>query len=472
MDPLSATASIIAVLQLTEEVVKYITSAAGATKERKRLRDELRACRTILQTVKDEADDSEEGKDWTKTIEALEAPGGPLGRLLAALCKIESKLKPKEGIGKAFTNLAWPFNEKEIKEIHTTMECEKALLSLALANNSRKLIQEIKRTSSENAKHLIELFGAVKISSENSEGRFLELKDGLLDIQDSQVSLHTGIRGLQWQHDHSVAVRERSTILDWLTPIDYYAQQSDFINRRQAGTGQWLLDSLEFQTWLQADKQSLFCPGIPGAGKTVLTSIVVDELTARFTNDDSIGIAYVYCNFRRTAEQKAEDLLSSLLKQLSQGRPSLPESVKALYDKHKEKRTRPSVDEISGALHSVAAMYAKVFIMIDALDECQTSDGCRSRILTEISNLNSKCGTNFFGTSRFIPEITGKFGRSLSLEIRASKADIEMYLEGNMPRLTAFDDWNEQLREEIKTSISDAVDGMYVIDNTRNQPFY
>ena len=63
----------------------------------------------------------------------------------------------------------------------------------------------------------------------------------------------------------------------------------------------------------------LFCPGIPGAGKTILTSIVVDDLTTRFSNDPSVGIAYVYCNFRRRDEQKAEELFASLLKQLMQG---------------------------------------------------------------------------------------------------------------------------------------------------------
>lgn len=37
--------------------------------------------------------------------------------------------------------------------------------------------------------------------------------------------------------------QEHRDVLDWLAPIDYAPQQSDFINRRQMGTGQWLLDS-------------------------------------------------------------------------------------------------------------------------------------------------------------------------------------------------------------------------------------
>ena len=118
----------------------------------------------------------------------------------------------------------------------------------------------------------------------------------------------------EWHQDY-----QRRAVLDWLDPADYAPQQSDYIGRRQAGTGQWLLDTAEFQEWVESNRQTLFCPGIPGAGKTILTAIVIDDLTARFHGDQSIGIAYIYFNFRRQDEQKAERLLANLLKQLSWG---------------------------------------------------------------------------------------------------------------------------------------------------------
>ena len=170
--------------------------------------------------------------------------------------------------------------------------------------------------------------------------------------------------------------RENLDILNWLEPIDYAPQQSDYISRQQPGTGRWLLDSADFRTWLGTCKQTLFCPGIPGAGKTILTSIIVDDLITRFQNDSTINIAYIYCNFRRKDEQKINDLLTSLLKQLAHGQSSLLDSLKDLYNRHKVKRTRPSLDETLRSLHSVAAMYSRVFIVVDALDECQVSDNC------------------------------------------------------------------------------------------------
>ena len=111
--------------------------------------------------------------------------------------------------------------------------------------------------------------------------------------------------------------QEHKEVLDWLTPIDYAAQQSDFISRRQAGTGQWLLDSTEYRQWIATAKEALFCPGIPGARKTILTSIIVNDLLERFPADGLTAVYYIYCNFRRTEEQKLDDLLGSLLKQLA-----------------------------------------------------------------------------------------------------------------------------------------------------------
>jgi hypothetical protein len=255
---------------------------------------------------------------------------------------------------------------------------------------------------------------------------------------------------------------EDREILNWITPVDYGPQHSDFLSRRQLGTGQWFLDSEPYHAWLKTSKQTLYCPGIPGAGKTILTSIVIDDLLTRHQNDPSIRIAYLYCNFRRSDEQKAKDLLASLLKQLNQERPSLPDSVKGLYGQHKDKRTRPSIDELSRALQSVAAMYSRVFIIVDALDECQTSDGCRSRLLSEIFSLQAKTGANFFATSRPTPHIEREFKECISLQILASDEDVRRYLGGHMPQLPEFVLKRPDLQEEIKAKITGAVEGMYV----------
>jgi Cdc6-like AAA superfamily ATPase len=252
--------------------------------------------------------------------------------------------------------------------------------------------------------------------------------------------------------------QEEQAILDWLTPVDYLPQQNDFLKQRQVGTGQWLLDSTEFEYWVKTKKQILFCPGIPGAGKTILTSIVVNELEKRFQDDGSTALAYLYCNFNRQDEQKPEDLLASLLKQLSKGRP-LSESVKSLYTRCKTK-TRPSVDEITTVLQSIVAEYSQVFILIDALDECQAQNGCRTQMLSKLFDLQAKCGINLFATSRFIPDIIEAFKQDPRLEIRANEQDVYRYIDGRISHLPSFVRSNLDLQQEIKTKLVKAVDGM------------
>lgn len=317
---------------------------------------------------------------------------------------------------------------------------------------NRKLIQEIKKCYKDSNRQSAELMNAFTISSDENERQLAHLNDGLTYIQHSQARLNQG------EDD-----RERQTILDWLTHVDYASQQSDFINRRQAGTGQWLLTSAEYQDWLSTKNETLYCPGIPGAGKTILTAIVVDDLTSRFRNRPTVGIAYIYFNFRRKDEQKPDVLLASLLKQLAMGQSPLPGSLKTLYDRHKNKQTRPSFDEISRALHDMCTKYSRVFIIVDALDECQVSNDCRTRFLSEIIRLQANSRLNLFATSRLIPEISQKFEGKLALEIRASEEDIRRYLGGHMSHLPGFVHRSPELQEEIRTEIVRLVDGMYVL---------
>jgi hypothetical protein len=259
---------------------------------------------------------------------------------------------------------------------------------------------------------------------------------------------------------HHQRTQEHKDILDWLTPVNYGPQPSDYFGRRQPGTGQWLLDTVEFRTWGGTCGGTLFCPGIPGSGKTILTSIVVESLETLFQDDRSVGIAYIYCNFRRPEQQTAKDLLASLLKQLTQSQLTFPDNVKSLHDKHKDKQSRPLFEEISSTLQSVIALYSRVFLLIDALDECRASDGSQTRFLAEVFKLQAKSGINIFATSRFIPNITELFKDSISLEIRATEDDVRRYLHNHMLRLPAFVRRSAKLQEEVTSGIVHSVQGM------------
>ncbi|PYH96506.1 hypothetical protein BO71DRAFT_427936 [Aspergillus ellipticus CBS 707.79] len=80
-------------------------------------------------------------------------------------------------------------------------------------------------------------------------------------------------------------------------------------------------------------------------------------------------------------DQSLDDLLANILKQLIQTQSPIPESMKEAYKAHKRGRTRLTSDEMSQLLHDAVADLSKAYIIIDALDECQDTDGCRSKFI-------------------------------------------------------------------------------------------
>ncbi|ETS85826.1 hypothetical protein PFICI_03851 [Pestalotiopsis fici W106-1] len=257
--------------------------------------------------------------------------------------------------------------------------------------------------------------------------------------------------------------QENREILEWLTPLDTAAQQADFISQRQEGTGQWLLDSNEYIKWKATKGEILFCHGIPGAGKTILSSIVVENLQDTFGIQTDVAICYFYFNFKSQGEQKFENVLLSLLKQLSQASATVPDDVQALFNQCKSNRSRPSREGIIRTLSSVAGSFSRVLIVVDALDECESSNGCQRELISHLIELQRNTGVNILATSRPVPHIVERFKEFTSAEVRASEGDIHRYVESNLMNLPRFVSRDKELQDEIKKGITKAVDGMFLL---------
>ncbi|KAL7907040.1 ankyrin repeat-containing domain protein [Trichoderma velutinum] len=254
-------------------------------------------------------------------------------------------------------------------------------------------------------------------------------------------------------------------ILEWLSPIDYGAEHSDTLKRWQPGTGQWFLDSAEFKQFIETNKQMIFCSGIPGSGKTVMAAAVIDYLHKQFSKDSRVGMAYIYFNFKKSNEQTPEAVFSSLLKQLVRQQPYLSDNVKLLYETHTKNKTRPSLTEIIKAFQEAVEAYLKVFVVIDAIDECATLDDCREIILSKIFACAAAPNLKLFTTSRHIPEISDRFQSALHLEIGATESDIRRYIDSRLAKLppTSFISQNKNLQEEIKIRINAVVSKMFLL---------
>ncbi|KAK4066325.1 hypothetical protein Trihar35433_6752 [Trichoderma harzianum] len=307
-------------------------------------------------------------------------------------------------------------------------------------------------TAAAYAKDLIRQLHPSKVEAEQ------RLSEVLNQVLDTTMGIKTDVQDIRSQLQSD----EDCKILEWLSDSDYSRQHNDNIYRHQEGTGQWLLDSKVYQDWLSTSKQKLFCPGIPGAGKTILTAIIIDNLHTRSLDDPTVGISYHYCNFKSQDEQTAVKLMESLLKQLCSYQRSLPDVVKAVHKKHTgKKEKRPSLKDISNALQSVVSIYSKVFIALDALDECQPKE--RSLFLSELFGLQARAEINIFATSRPILDIEKLFYGCQSIDIVASPDDIYKYIDGRISQFPDFVQHNLDLQEQIKVEISASVQGMFLL---------
>jgi hypothetical protein len=139
------------------------------------------------------------------------------------------------------------------------------------------------------------------------------------------------------------AVRHKLDLMRWICPVDYHVQQEDFIDRHQTGTGQWFLHDTKFQAWDLWKDETLFCPGVPGAGKTIMAALIIDYLL-RSQHMANEPVTFIYCNYKRQSGQSAKHMLSSILRQIVDIQPGILKLVQDFNTSHTTKRTTPSSD--------------------------------------------------------------------------------------------------------------------------------
>ncbi|KAF2194099.1 hypothetical protein K469DRAFT_548612, partial [Zopfia rhizophila CBS 207.26] len=106
-------------------------------------------------------------------------------------------------------------------------------------------------------------------------------------------------------------------ILGWLPPRNFWLQQADLSNQRQPGAGQWLLEHPDFVARVGGNKETIWCLGSPGVGKTVLASAVVDFIGSDLPAQ-GIGLAFIYYDHKENLSQPIEYFLGAIVRQIGE----------------------------------------------------------------------------------------------------------------------------------------------------------
>jgi len=130
VDPLSISASIVALLQLTGNVITYLNGVRNASDDLKRLSLEFCTLRGLLSTLKDVLTDLD-----PSLLDLLDGPDGILAQVESLLEQLTSKVgENSKGLGQL---LHWPLRKSDVNDLLSSLERQKSSLSLVLQNNQR-----------------------------------------------------------------------------------------------------------------------------------------------------------------------------------------------------------------------------------------------------------------------------------------------------------------------------------------------
>jgi zona occludens toxin (predicted ATPase) len=101
MDPLSATASVIAILQLLGKVVGYLTDVKDTLKERAKCAVEASNLHSLLLNLRFRLKEGNANTSWYTAVQALAVKNRPLNQFKQALELLQNKITDRGQLKKA-----------------------------------------------------------------------------------------------------------------------------------------------------------------------------------------------------------------------------------------------------------------------------------------------------------------------------------------------------------------------------------
>ncbi|RSL96842.1 hypothetical protein CDV31_013308 [Fusarium ambrosium] len=207
------------------------------------------------------------------------------------------------------------------------------------------------------------------------QGRSIEEKLDRLNKDWQEKDRRNAERELAVHREH--LNQQRSIVQNKIDAPDFqddheFASQK----RHQSTSGNWILSHPLLLEWFETSlrvNRKIYLSGIPGAGKTVLTSRVISQLKHRQLNSkdpaEKFSVAYFYFKHSRPEKQSMVSLLLALLSQLISQDESLLDHVYQTCCTAEQQRLR-CLDTVSSLASTALQSQWLCFVIVDGLDEC------------------------------------------------------------------------------------------------------
>ncbi|KAK2035754.1 hypothetical protein LZ31DRAFT_621606 [Colletotrichum somersetense] len=239
-------------------------------------------------------------------------------------------------------------------------------------------------------------------------------------------------------------------VMKWLSPPDPSTNYNQACQQRHECTGQWFPESEEHSEWEKSPKSSLWLHGIPGYGKTILSSTVIKDLSN--TEPYAKSLLYFYFDFTDTSKQSLEKAVRSLIAQLYSKSQDIQAHLDSLYSSCKNASRQP------------------IWIVLDALDECLKRTGLSNEGLLYwiegVLNL-PQVNIHLLVTSRPEHDIKSALERYVDNQIPLQSDlvtdDIRAYVHGTVRQHEGFKRWRtrEETLDEIESHLMEKANGLF-----------
>ncbi|KAI9157949.1 Vegetative incompatibility protein [Paramyrothecium foliicola] len=416
-DPLSIGASVLAFIGLADRIIRasqyVVDSIQDAPNDVRMILGEVISLRAIVESleIQEWSDDSTPGllADLFKT-------SGPIDTCRRCLSELEGLLpsfaKEDSGISKRrlhISQLAWPLKQSKARKLLAEISHHKATLLLAISGDVVHSLKDIK----------------TKLS---------QLQEVMSDS-------------------------ERHEVLKWLEQINPSTLHNEAYKKHELRTSIWLISSLEWKSWLDESSPDkfLWIYGIPGSGKTVLASFIVEQLKKLYGGDNDYQCAYYYCHYTHNRDE-ATSLLRWAISQICRRNKWVPHQLKDLYDLGCD----TSIPDLENVLEAVLERLQVFYLVIDAVDESIPRSDLLSLIATLAVDKRFQ-KIRVLATSRQYFDIERMFSgisTSISMSNPLVDADIRWFVRDKLASSYRLQRWKHMFGEIEDTLVAKA-QGMF-----------
>lgn len=174
--------------------------------------------------------------------------------------------------------------------------------------------------------------------------------------------------------------------------------------------------------------------------------------------------AYFYFDFHETEKQRSENLIRHLVTKLSGQDPNCPDMLLKLFAACRGSKRRPTVEELVTVLKHTIETFGKVFVVIDALDECTDREGLLDFITVAVGwGLHN---LHLLATSRTERDIIQCLGSLNATEVNLQQDlvdnDILIYTDERLQNDGKLKKWSKsvEMQKEIRQTLMEKAQGM------------